>query len=137
MSQESAAYPLILQAIIDNMQLQNREQLIQTLQQSMQPDPAAQEAAQAAQQVQLEFQQSQTNALNGQAVESQARAEKISTETKAIPVELENERLKAIATTMKAEGDVDKDFERRVKVAETLISEKKLGIEEAKLTLRN
>ncbi len=137
MSQESAAYPLILQAIIDNMQLQNREQLIQTLQESMQPDPAAQEAAQAAQQVQLEFQQSQTNALNGQAVESQARAEKISTETKAIPVELENERLKAIATTMKAEGDVDKDFERRVKVAETLINEKKLGIEEAKLTLRN
>tara|TARA_B100000131_G_scaffold31479_2_gene29360 strand:- start:5551 stop:7545 length:1995 start_codon:yes stop_codon:yes gene_type:complete len=137
MSQESAAYPLILQAIIDNMQLQNREQLIQTLQESMQPDPAAQAAAEAAQQVQLEFQQSQTNALNGQAVESQARAEKISTETKAIPVELENERLKAIATTMKAEGDVDKDFERRVKVAETLINEKKLGIEEAKLTLRN
>lgn len=137
MSQESAAYPLILQAVIDNMQLQNREQLIQTLQESMQPDPAAQEAAQAAQQVQLEYQQSQTNYLNGQAVESQARAEKISTETKAIPVELENERLKAIATTMKAEGDVDKDFERRVKVAETLINEKKLGIEEAKLTLRN
>ena len=89
MSQESVAYPLILQAIIDNMQLQNREQLIQTLQQSMQPDPAAQEAQQAAQQVQLEFQQSQTNALNGQAVESQARADKISTETKAIPVELD------------------------------------------------
>ena len=38
---------------------------------------------------------------------------------------------------MKAEGDVDKDFERRVKVAETLINEKKLGIEEAKLSLQN
>ena len=38
---------------------------------------------------------------------------------------------------MRAEGDLDKDFERRAKVAETLIQEKKLGLEEAKLNVRN
>lgn len=137
MSQDSPIYPVLVQAIVDNMQLQNREEMLEVIKQSMQPNPEEQEAAQVVQQSQLQFQQSQTNALNGQASESEARAQKLATETQAIPIDLENERLKAIATTMRAEGDLDKDFERRAKVAETLIKEKKLGIEEAKITVRN
>lgn len=137
MSQDSPTYSILIQSIIENMQLQNREQLIQVIQESSQPDPQAQEMAQAAAQTDLEFKQSQTAALNGQATESAQRAAKLAAETQAIPTELENERLKAIATTMRAEGDLDKDFERRAKVAETLIQEKKLGLEEAKLNVRN
>ena len=107
---------------------------MQAIEQASQPDPQAQEMAQVAQQSQLQFQQSQTNALNGQAAESQARAGKISTETKAIPIELENDRLKALATTMKAEGELDKDdFMRRAKIADTLVDEQKLGIEQERL----
>ena len=137
MSQDSPTYSILIQSIIENMQLQNREQLIQVIQESSQPDPQAQEMAQVAAQTDLEFKQSQTAALNGQATESAQRAAKLAAETQAIPTELENERLKAIATTMRAEGDLDKDFERRAKVAETLIQEKKLGLEEAKLNVRN
>lgn len=137
MSQDSPTYSILIQSIIENMQLQNREQLIQVIQESSQPDPQAQQMAQAAAQTDLEFKQSQTAALNGQATESAQRAAKLAAETQAIPTELENERLKAIATTMRAEGDLDKDFERRAKVAETLIQEKKLGLEEAKLNVRN
>ena len=138
MSQDSPIYPILVQSIVDNMQLQNREELIATIQQSMQPDPAAQEASQMAQQVQLAFQQSQTNALNGQAAESQERAKKLAMETSAIPIDLENETYKTIATTMKAEGAIEKDeFEKRNKIARTLIDEKKLGLEEAKTFTRN
>jgi hypothetical protein len=88
MGQDSPLYPTLIQSIIDNMNLSNREELIIALQQAAQPSPEQQQAQQAAQQVQMEFQQSQTNALNGQAAESQARAQKIAAETKAIPVEL-------------------------------------------------
>ena len=137
MSQDSPTYSILIQSIIENMQLQNREQLIQVIQESSQPDPQAQQMAQVTAQTDLEFKQSQTAALNGQATESAERAAKLAAETQAIPTELENERLKAIATTMRAEGDLDKDFERRAKVAETLIKEKKLGLEEAKLNVRN
>jgi len=137
MSQDSPTYSILIQSIIENMQLQNREQLIQVIQESSQPDPQAQQMAQVTAQTDLEFKQSQTAALNGQATESAERAAKLAAETQAIPTELENERLKAIATTMRAEGDLDKDFERRAKVAETLIQEKKLGLEEAKLNVRN
>ena len=132
MGTDSPLYPVLIQSIIDNMNISNREQLIQVIQQASQPNPQAQEAAQVVQQAQLEFQQSQTNALNGQAAESQARAQKIAQETKAIPVELENDRIKAVATNIKAGTEDDKEFERRMKVTEKLLEERRLNLETAK-----
>ena len=132
MGSDSPLYPVLIQSIIDNMNISNREQLIQVIQQASQPNPEQQQAAQMAQQVQMEFQQSQTNALNGQAAESQARASKIVQETKAIPVELENDRIKAVATNLKAGTEDDKEFERRMKVTDKLLEERRLNLETAK-----
>ena len=132
MGQDSPLYPTLIQSIIDNMNLSNREELIIALQQAAQPSPEQQQAAQAAQQVQMEFQQSQTNALNGQAAESQARAQKIAAETKAIPVELETDQIKAITANLKVGTADDKEFERRLKVADAALKEKRLNLDAAK-----
>jgi len=132
MGSDSPLYPVLIQSIIDNMNISNREQLIQVIQQASQPNPQAQEAAQAAQQVQLGLTQAQSNALNGQAAESTARAEKIAQETKAIPVELENDRIKAVSTNIKAGTEDDKEFERRMKVTDKLLEERRLNLETAK-----
>ena len=132
MGSDSPLYPVLIQSIIDNMNISNREQLIQVIQKASQPTPEQQQAQQLAQQVQIEFQLSQTNALNGQAAESQARAQKIVQETKAIPVELENDRIKAVATNLKAGNEDDKEFERRMKVTEKLLEERRLNLETAK-----
>ena len=132
MGQDSPLYPTLIQSIIDNMNLSNREELIARLEQAAQPSPEQQQAAQAAQQVQLEFQQSQTNALNGQAAESQARAQKIAAETKAIPVELETDQIKAITANLRVGTEDDKEFERRLKVADTALKEKRLNLDAAK-----
>jgi hypothetical protein len=132
MGQDSPLYPTLIQSIIDNMNLSNREELITALQQAAQPSPEQQQAQQAAQQVQMEFQQSQTNALNGQAAESQARAAKIAAETKAIPVELETDQIKAITANLKVGTADDKEFERRLKVADAALKEKRLNLETAK-----
>jgi hypothetical protein len=132
MGSDSPLYPVLIQSIIDNMNISNREQLIQVIQQASQPNPEQQQAAQAVQQAQLAFQQSQTNALNGQAMESQARAEKLVQETKAIPVELENDRIKAVATNLKAGTEDDKEFERRIKVTDKILEERRLNLETAK-----
>lgn len=132
MSPESPLYPALIQSIIDNMNLSNREQLIQTLQEAGQPSPEAQQAQQAAQQAQVEFQQSQTNALNGQGAESQARAAKIAAETKAIPVELEIDQIKAVTSNLAAGDADDKEFERRLKVADAALKEKRLNLDTVK-----
>ena len=133
MSPESPLYPALIQSIIDNMNLSNREQLIQTLQEAGQVSPEQQQAQQAMQQAQMEFQQSQTNALNGQGAESQARAAKIAAETKAIPVELEIDQMKAVTSNLQAGDKDDKEFERRLKIADSRMKEQKLNIEAAKV----
>jgi len=132
MSQESPLYPTLIQSIIDNMNLSNREELITALEQAGQPSPEAQEAQQAAQKMQMDFQQSQTNALNGQASESEARAGKIAAEMKAIPVELETNQIKAITSNLSAGDADDKEFERRLKIADSALKEKKINIDAMK-----
>ena len=127
MKQDSPAYPVLIQSIIENMNLSNREDLIASLQKAQEPDPQAQQMAQMAQQAQLEFQQSQTAALQGQAAESQARAAKYMIDTELAPAELEIDKINAITRNLK-DGDADdREFEKRLKIAEVALKEKALN----------
>jgi hypothetical protein len=131
MPQESPVYNTLLQSIIDNMNLSNREELISKMQQAeqaSQPTPEQQQAQQAAQQAQMAFQKSQTDALSGQAQESQSRAQKISVETQLLPQELEIDKIKAITANLKAGDQDDKEFERRMKIAQTMLKEKEIDL---------
>ena len=131
MKQDSPIYPVLIQSIIDNMNLSNREELIASMQQAAQPDPQAQQMAMMAQQAQLEFQQSQTNALNAQAAESQARAQKYMMDTQLAPEELEIDKIEAITRNLQAGDEDDKEFERRLKIAEVALKEKSLNNQQA------
>ena len=131
MPQDSPVYPVILQSIIDNMNITNREDLIETMVQAQQPNPEQQQMQQAMAEEDRAFKNSQTAALTAQANESNARAKKIELEGRGIPVELETDRIKAVATAQKA-TDNDKDFEKRMKIANLALDEQKLGFEVAK-----
>jgi hypothetical protein len=104
MKQDSPLYPVLIQSIIDNMNLSNREELIQSLQQASQPNPEQQQMAMAAQQAQLQFQQAQTAALGAQAQESTSRAAKYQVEAQLAPQELEIEKINAITRNLR-DGD--------------------------------
>ena len=131
MSQDSPLYPTLIQSIIDNMNLANREELQAKLQQAMQegqPSPEEQQMQMAVQQAQLAFQESQTAALQGQAAESQARAGKAMMETQLAPQELEIDKIKAITTNIKEGDGDDREFERRMRIAQSLLKEKELEL---------
>ena len=131
MSQDSPLYPTLIQSIIDNMNLANREELQAKLQQAMQegqPSPEEQQMQMAVQQAQLAFQESQTAALQGQAAESQARAGKAMMETQLAPQELEIDKIKAITTNIKDGDGDDREFERRMRIAQSLLKEKELEL---------
>jgi len=123
MQADSPIYGQLVEAIIDNMNLSNREELLSRIQQASQSSPEEQQAAALSQQSQIAFQEAQTSALSGQAAESQARARKIVTETELMPEELQIDRLKAVTTNLRAGTEDDKEFERRLKVANLLIKE--------------
>ena len=123
---ENPVYPILLQSIIDNMNINNREDLIQTMMQAQQPSPEQQQAAEQARQAEQAFRASQTNALNGQAAESEARAQKIALEARGVPVELETDRIKALNGMA---DTTDKEFDRKMKIAKLALDEKALGLE--------
>ena len=124
MKQDSPLYSTLIEAIIDNMNLSNREDLLAAMQKASQPDPKAQEAAMQAQQAQMALQQAQASALGGQAAESQARAAKYMIEAELAPQELEIDKIEAITRNLAAGDEDDKEFERRLKIADLALKEK-------------
>tara|TARA_Y100000389_G_scaffold50416_2_gene46137 strand:- start:5623 stop:7671 length:2049 start_codon:yes stop_codon:yes gene_type:complete len=131
MSPESPLYNTLIQSIIDNMNVSNREELIAKIDeaaQAAQPTPEQQQMQQQAAQAQMAFQESQTAALNGQAGESQSRAQKIAIEAQLLPQELEIDKIKAITANLKAGDQDDKEFERRMKIAQTMLKEKEIDL---------
>ena len=122
MPADSPMYPEIIQSVVDNMNLSNRETLIAKLKEAAVPDPVAQAAAQ------MDNQQKQAYiaVLQGQAQESAARASKISTETELLPIAAETDRLKVLTTNLQ-DGDQDeKEFAQRAKVAELVLKEREI-----------
>ena len=78
----------------------------------------------------MQFQQSQTAALSAQAQESQARAAKLAAEAQAVPEELEIDKINAITRNLREGDQDDKEFERRMRVAETLLKEREVQAKE-------
>lgn len=126
MKQDSPLYATLVESIIDNMNLSNREDLMAAMQKAMQPNPEAQQMAMASQQSQLEFQQSQTAALTAQSQESGARAVKLAVEADIAPKELQIDLINAITRNLKEGDGEDKEFDRRLKTAQTLLKEREI-----------
>jgi hypothetical protein len=126
MKQDSPLYATLVESIIDNMNLSNREDLLAAMKQAMEPNPEAQQASMAAQQAQLEFQQSQTAALTAQSQESAARAVKLAIEADIAPKELQIDLINAITRNLKEGDGEDKEFDRRLKTAQTLLKEREI-----------
>ena len=130
MGKDSPLYNTLIQSVIDNMNLSNREELLAALAQASQPNPQAQQMQQQVQQLQMQFQQSQTQALSAQAQESQARAAKLAAEAQVVPQELEIDKINAITRNLKEGDQDDREFERRMRVAETLLKEREVKTRE-------
>ena len=127
MKQDSPMYPVLIQSIIDNMNLSNREELLMVMQKASQPTQEQQQQAKAVQQAQLSFQAAQTAALQSQASESEARAQKYQVEALLAPQELEIDKIEAITRNLKEGDEDDKEFERRLRIADLALKEKGMG----------
>lgn len=126
MGADSPAYPVLIQSIVENMNLSNRDQIIQALQAAQQPNPEAQQAQQAIQQAQMAFQEAQTATLQAQAQESSARAAKLVMEAQAIPTELEIDKMRVATMNLKNGTEDDREFERRLRIADMALKEKQM-----------
>ena len=118
MSPESPMYPMLIESIVDNMGLANREQIIEQLRQANQPNPQEQELQQQAQQMQMAAQAATLENLQAQTQEIMSRIQQNQVETQLLPIEEETRRISALAKNMPAD-----EFERIVKFAELELKE--------------
>ena len=131
MQPESPAYSLLVEAIVENMSITDREKITEAMRASREVTPEQQQAQQAAQAAAMAIQKGQADALQGQAAESIARAQKYKAETLAVPVKLQNEQFKIVSDDLPEEAD-EKDFRRRAEIAKLFQAERSQDLEEAR-----
>ena len=129
MSPESPMYPMLIESIVDNMNLSNREEIIEGLKQVNQPDPQQQEMQAQAAQMEMAKQQATLEYLQAQTAEIVSRVQQNQLETQLLPQEAETKRLDVLLKNI-GPDEPTKDFERRAKFAELLLRERELESKE-------
>jgi len=127
MGTDTPMYPLLVEAIIENMNLANREELKQLLQQASQPDPQQAQIAQAQAQAQIEYQAAQTAAFTANARESESRARRNEAEVRAMVPKLENDRINALTKAAQADGNLTREDKRLIESAKLAIKERSVN----------
>ena len=118
---DSPAHGAIIKGILDHLNVSNREELIGAIEQANQPNPEAQKQAAEQAELQKGILQGQAQLLNAQSQESSSRANKYNTEAQLMPQEV---TLKY--SDQNNDGEVDKDFEKKIRMAELLLKEQEL-----------
>jgi hypothetical protein len=121
---ESPIVPLVLQAIIENSGLNNREQLLVQLQQLAQGDPAQQQMQQAAMQMQMQRAQLELADLQADVQLKQAKTQSEVVDTQLKPAELQATIAASASKYLGDAQDPTAEFERRIKLANVALKEK-------------
>jgi hypothetical protein len=136
LGQDSPMYPMLVSAVIDNMGLSNREELMAQMKQAAQPNPEAQQAAQAQMQMQQELAAAQLQLVQAQAMEAQMRAQKYSIEAQLEPQVVQAKLAAALATNLDSGNADEAAFAQRAKMAELLLKEKDIDSNERIATMQ-
>ena len=131
MSPESPMYPMLVESIVDNMGLSNREAIIAQLRQVNQPNPQQQEIQQMRLQLEMASAQAQIESVKAGTTETMSRVQQNQVETQLLPVEEETKRIKALAQSMGKD-----EFERLVEIAKLDLKEKELDMKEEVVKLQ-
>jgi hypothetical protein len=115
LGQDSPMYPMLVTAVIDNMGLSNREEIIAQMAEVSKPDPQEQQMQQQQMQMQMEMGQAQLQLVQAQTMEAQARAQKYAVEAQLEPEVVKAKMAAAISTNLQAGNADDAEFEKRAK----------------------
>jgi len=120
MSPESPMYPMLIESIVDNMNLSNREQIIEGLRQANQPNPQQQQIQQAAVEMEMAQKQATIQNIQAQTQEIMSRVQQNAVETELLPLE----------TLNKIDDPTEQDFKRRLELAKILLKEREIDSNE-------
>ena len=127
----SPVVPILLQGILENSSLGNKQELLGMLKQSMQPNPQEQQLQQMQQQLALGQLQANIELTKSQAAENQAQAVMYMTDAQIKPQESQAKLMAALSTNLpNADDKIAAEFDRRVRVAELMLKETQIDLKE-------
>jgi hypothetical protein len=124
---ESPIVPMVMKAVIENSGLANREEMVQQLEQMMQPNPEQQQMQQAGMQLQLQKAQLEIADLEADVTLKQAKAQNEITDAELKPAEIKAKVAAAASKYLGDSNDPTKEFERRLKLANVALKEKDIN----------
>jgi hypothetical protein len=136
MGADSPLYPVVLESIVDNMSLSNREEIIAKLREASQPDEQEAQMAQQKHDMEIKVQETTLKALEGQAIADMAKAAKTQAEMSNIAVENDIAYAKIAATTIDPEDDAAKEFKMKMEVLDNIRKDRELNIKEEESKLQ-
>jgi len=113
---QSPLTPILMQSIVKNSSLSNREEMLAQLQKAGQPDPQQQQAQQQA--IQMEMQQKQA-----ETAKTMAETELTKVKAQLAPSETQAKVVAALSNNLNEDAE-GADFERRAKIADLMLKEK-------------
>ena len=123
LGQDSPMYPMLVTAVVDNMGLSNREEIIAQMAEVSKPDPQQQQIQQQQMQMQMQTMQAQLELIQSQAMEAQARAQKYAVEAQLEPEVVKAKMAAAISTNIQQGNADDAEFEKRARIADLMLKE--------------
>jgi len=121
---ESKLTPILMEGLLSNSSLSQREKMIELLRQVSQPDPQQQQIALQKFQAELQVLMSQAKEFEAKAQEHMANAQKAQVEAQLAPEETKARVMNAISTNLPNEDEAaNKEFDRRVKISELMLKE--------------
>ena len=116
--------PLILKGVLANSSLTNRYELMDQLDKMSQPNPQAEQMAQAQQQLAMQAAQAQIAVQTTQAEQNRAEAQKLQVETQLMPMEIQAKNMAATTKNLPNEDEANqREFDKRVKIADLMLKE--------------
>ena len=112
--------PILMQSVIKNSSLSNREEMLVQLQKAAQPDPQAQQVQQQAVMLDGALKQAQVQ-------KTQAEAAKVQAEAQVTP-QLAQAKLVAALSNNLTNGQEESDFQKRAQIADLMLKEKDLHL---------
>ena len=121
---DSPIVPILLQGVLANSSLPNKNALMVQVQQSMQPNPEQQQMQQMAVQMQMQKAQVDIAKVASEVEVNKSTATKNMVEAQIKPEEVKAKVMTAISTNLpNADDKIQAEFDRRAKIAELMLKE--------------
>jgi hypothetical protein len=132
LGKDSPLTPILMQGILKNSSLSDRDSMIEQLQKMSQPDPQKQQMEEQVKQAAV---QAELRVKNADATLKEAQAQKAVVEAQLAPEETKAKVISALSNNLDDDAE-GKDFERRARIADLLLKERDIDSNEKIATMQ-